>query len=69
MSTYLEERTGDLDMTSDDLPRNLKARFDNIRDELHAIELHLSRRLDGVEAKIDALPHVLARLLKERDEI
>ena len=52
----------------DDLPRLLEARIENIRDEIHAVELHLSRRLDIVEAKLDALPEELVRVLQTRHE-
>ena len=63
MADTIEKRVSDLEEMVGDIPRIVNYRFDLVRDQLAA----QSARLAAVEAKIDALPRVLAEMLDERE--
>jgi len=74
----LEKPVTDLETMIDDVPGFINARFTYIRAQLDTLDARASDRLDvrvsnldapvsSVEAKLDALPRVLAEMLDERD--
>jgi hypothetical protein len=58
----IERRVTDLEEMVEDVPRLLNLRFSFVRAQLETLDA----RLSTVEAKIDALPRVLAQMLDER---
>jgi hypothetical protein len=64
----LEKRVGDLEEMVGDIPRHMNIRFDAIGNHLQAQDAQLKEhgeRLNSLEAKIDALPRVLAEMITE----
>jgi hypothetical protein len=67
LADTIEKRVSDLEEMVGDIPRIVNYRFDLVRDQL----VEQGARLAAVEAKIDALPRILAEtsaeLLDERE--
>jgi hypothetical protein len=61
LADTIEKRVSELEEMVGDIPRIVNYRFDLVRDQLAA----QGARLASVEAKVDALPRILAEMLTE----
>lgn len=81
MADAIERRVSELEEMVGDIPRLINIRFSHTRAQLEALDARMGtlevkfdrldhevkQRLTTLEAKIDALPRILAEMLDERD--